>query len=132
MNHLPDDSLSYRLKVWIMVSNAFFQSKAEHESEIWSDTFGYVYYEAVQIQAQNVYPSAAMNLTILFFMKKEAGYFLSTSLSMSYLRNISNTSENCQPKSLIHIASKQSLDFGIITGCQRLDLSVVQFINCTK
>ena len=51
MNHLPDDSLSYRFKVWIMVSSGFFQRKAEYESEIWSDTFGYVYYEAGQIQA---------------------------------------------------------------------------------
>ena len=51
MNHLPDDSLSSRFKVWIMVSSAFFQRKAEDESEIWSGTFGYVYYEAAQIQA---------------------------------------------------------------------------------
>ena len=100
MNHLPDDSLSYRFKVWIMVSSAFFQRKAEDESE-----------------------------TILFLMRKEAGYFMSISLSMSYLRNISDTSENCQPKNLIHIASKQNVDFGIITGWQRLDLSVIQFIN---
>ena len=28
-----------------------FKKKAEHESEIWSDTFGHVYYESVQIQA---------------------------------------------------------------------------------
>ena len=40
MNHLPDDSLSYRLKVWIMASSAFFEREAEDESEIWSDTFG--------------------------------------------------------------------------------------------
>ena len=40
MNHLPDDSLSYRFKVWIMASSAFFERKAEDESEIWSDTFG--------------------------------------------------------------------------------------------
>ena len=68
-----------------------------------------------------------MNLTMLFPISKEAGYFMSISLSMSYLRNISCTSKNCQQKSLIHIASKQSVDFGIITGWQRLDLSVVQF-----
>ena len=78
---------------------------------------------------QNVYPCAAMNLTVLFLMRKEAGYFMSISLSMSYLRNISNASKNCQSKSLIYIASKQSVDFGIITGWQRLDLSAVQFIN---
>ena len=135
MNHLPNDCLSYRFKVWIMASSAFFQKKAEHESEIWSDTFGYVYYESVQIQAlECTYPSAAMNLTILFFMRKEAGYFMSISLSTSYLGNVSNTSENCQLKSLIHIASKQSVDFGIITGWQRIDLSAFSFfdalINC--
>ena len=62
-------------------------------------------------------------------MRKETGYFMSISLSMSYLRNISNTSENCQPKSLIHIVSKQRVDFGIFTGWQRLELTVVQFIN---
>ena len=28
MNHLPNDCLSYRFKVWIMVSSAFFQKKS--------------------------------------------------------------------------------------------------------
>ena len=78
---------------------------------------------------QNVFHCDMMNLTMLFPIRKEAGYFMSISLSMSYLRNISNTSKNCQQKSLIHIASKQSVDFVIITGWQTLDLSVVQFIN---
>ena len=51
LENVKNDSLSYRFKVWIMVSSVFFQRKAEHESEIWSGTFGYVYYEAMQTQA---------------------------------------------------------------------------------
>ena len=30
MNHLPNDCLSYRFKVWIMVSSAFFQKKKQN------------------------------------------------------------------------------------------------------
>ena len=78
---------------------------------------------------QNVYHCVMMNLMMLFPMRKEAGHFMSISLSVRYLRNTSNPSKSCQPTSLIHIASKQSVDFGIITGWQRLDLSVAQFIN---
>ena len=77
-----------------MVSSAFFQRKAEDESEIWTllDTCTM---KQCEFKHQNVYPCAMMNLTILFLMRKYAGYFMSISLTMSYLRNISNTPENC-------------------------------------
>ena len=51
MNYLPDCFLSYRLRVWIIIRKDFLQRKTKDESEIWSDTFGNMYYEAVHIQA---------------------------------------------------------------------------------
>ena len=42
--------LSYRFKVWIRPESAFFQRKAEEESEIWSNIFGYVVNDAIQMQ----------------------------------------------------------------------------------
>ena len=51
LNHSqPDNSLSYRFQVSIVVNGAFFQRKAEDEIEIWSDTFGYMYYKGVQVE----------------------------------------------------------------------------------
>ena len=41
---------SYKLKVWTRTTSAFFQRKAEGESEIWSNIFGYIVYDAIQMQ----------------------------------------------------------------------------------
>ena len=41
---------SYRFKVWTRTTSAFFQRKAEKESEIWSNVYGYVVYDAIQMQ----------------------------------------------------------------------------------
>ena len=90
-------------------------------------TLGYVYYEAEQIKASEC-TSLCRNEFNDIVPHEKRRWILYEHL-FSYLRNILNTLENRQPKSLIHIASKQSVDFGIITGWQRLDLSVVQFIN---
>ena len=52
-----------------MVSSAFFQRKAEDESEIWTllDTCTM---KQCEFKHQNVYPRAMMNLTILFLIAK--------------------------------------------------------------
>ena len=55
MSHLPNDSFACRIKVWLIVSGAFFQRKAEDESEIWSGTFRYPHHEAIQIQAMYIF-----------------------------------------------------------------------------
>ena len=41
---------SYRFKVCTRTTSAFFQTKAEEESEIWSNVYGYVDYDAIQMQ----------------------------------------------------------------------------------
>ena len=40
---------SYRFRVWTRTTSPFFQRKAEEESEIWSNIYGYIVYDAVQI-----------------------------------------------------------------------------------
>ena len=39
-----------RFKVWTRTTSAFSQRKAEEESEIWSNIYGYVVYDAIQMQ----------------------------------------------------------------------------------
>ena len=41
---------SYRFKVWTQTISAFSQRKAEEESEIWSNVYGYIVYDAIQKQ----------------------------------------------------------------------------------
>ena len=41
---------SYRFKVWTRSTSAFFQRKADEESEIWSNIYGYIVYEAIRMQ----------------------------------------------------------------------------------
>ena len=38
------------LKLWTYATSAFFQRKAEEESEIWSNIHGYIVYNAIQMQ----------------------------------------------------------------------------------
>ena len=114
LNHSqPDNSLSYRFQVQIMVLS--FKEKQKMKLKFGQTLLDTCTIKQCKLKYQNVYPCALMNLTILLLMRKEAGYFMSISLSNSCLKNIPNT-EICQPKSLIHIASKQSVYFGVITG----------------
>ena len=41
---------SYRFKVWTRTKIAFFHRKAEEESEILSNVYGYIVYDAIQMQ----------------------------------------------------------------------------------
>ena len=40
----------YRFRVWTRTTSSFFQRKAEEESEIWSNIYGYIVYDAIQMQ----------------------------------------------------------------------------------
>ena len=42
---------SYRFKIWTRTTSAFFQRNAEEEREICSNIYGYIVYDAIQMQA---------------------------------------------------------------------------------
>ena len=41
---------SYRFRVWTRTTSAFFQRKAEEKREIWSKIYGFIVYDAIQMQ----------------------------------------------------------------------------------
>ena len=40
----------YRYKVWTRTTCALFQRKAEEKNEIWSNIYGYIVYDVIQMQ----------------------------------------------------------------------------------
>ena len=115
---------SYRFKVWNRTTSAFFQRKAEEESEIWSNIYRYIVYDAIQIQVSESLSLNGDHIKFItyglsFHRREERGLYGNTFFRMKYLKSISNIPTKFLLRNLIIAATYQDMDFAIITGWQK-------------
>ena len=104
------------LKFWTRTTSAFFQRKAEEESEIWSNIHGYIVYDAIQMQVSE---SLSLNGDHIKSFIPPVRRTWTLFFRMNYLKNISSIPTKILLRSLNIAATYQDVDFGIITGWQK-------------